>query len=170
MFPTHTPWFSLKILGLSYFSITHDNSLTLYIIRDVLDRVGKWFSHLWGFIIFSKPNLWANKICIPPNQFSFIRMYYYCNNLSIHWFNNQLFILHFFMWFSLFILLYIFRVHTCENYLNSKSYLLCFFFASRIFFYMVSENKVQLQHSWGTWSTKCGKSRYNNTIFKIPFL
>ena len=88
MFPTHPPLFSLHILGLACFSIIHDNSLMILLIREVLDWFGKCFSPLWGFIIFGKSDLWASMICLPPTQFSFIRMYYYCNNQSIHLINN----------------------------------------------------------------------------------
>ena len=58
-------------------------------ICEFLDRFGKCFSHLWGFIIFGKFDLWARMSCLPPTQFSFIRMYYYCNNQSSIWLINQ---------------------------------------------------------------------------------
>ena len=72
--------------------------------------------------------------CLTPTQFSFVRMYYYCNNQSIksliqypiiHWITSLV--------FSLFILLSIFLEHTCENYLSSKIYLLWLFFTQGSF-------------------------------------
>ena len=106
----------------------------------------------YWFIIFSKPDLCASMSCLPPTQFSFISMYYYYNNQSSIWLINQfiesIINIHWItsIVFSLFILLSIFLVHTCENYLCSKIYL-CFLFASRFYFYMISEQQF-LHRTW----------------------
>ena len=124
-------------------------------IHEILEIFRKCFSHLWGFIIFGKSDLWASMSCLTPTQFSFVRMYYYCNNQSIksliqypiiYWITSLV--------FNLFILLYILLVHTCENYLSSKINLICLFFASRLYFYMVSE----LQFIHGIIAQSCSSS------------
>ena len=68
LWQTHPPWFSLHVPWLVIFSFTHHTSLMIYPIHDLLDWFGKCFSHLWGFIIFSKLALWASMSCLLSNS------------------------------------------------------------------------------------------------------
>ena len=87
LFPTHPSWISFHFIGLACFSISLEKSLMLLLIREVLEWFGKWFSHLWGFIIFSLSMIYELAMSfLPSTQISFIRMYYHCNNINYHLF------------------------------------------------------------------------------------
>ena len=130
MLPTHPPWFSLHIPGLECFSIIHDNSHIIYIICEVLDWLGKFFSHLWWTIIFSEfifLSLMSCLLChsiLPMRDVLF--MYAIIHHYSMEGY-TPIFISSF-MWFSLYYSLY-FPVYACENYLSRKIYFMCFFLA-----------------------------------------
>ena len=132
--PTHPPWFSLHFPRLACLSITLDNSLMLLLICEVLDWFGKWFSHLWGFIIFGKSTFLRFMSCLHTTWFYLWGMYYLCTLLFIliQWKDTlQYSSLHSYDSFSF--LLSIFLVYACENYLSIKIYLLCFFLSSMIY-------------------------------------
>ena len=102
--------------GLTCFSITLDNSLILLLIHEVLDWFGKWFSQLWGFIIFSKSIFLRLMSCLQYNSILPLRdalfIYTIIHHYSMEGY-TPIFISSF-MWFDLFPSLYFSRVCLCE--------------------------------------------------------
>ena len=97
------------------------------LIREVLDRFGKCFSHLWGLLYFGKSSFFIFMSCLHTTRFSYegcnIYLHYYSSffNGRIHT-NIHLFI-HVIqsLFFSLVFLCMLVRI------LSSKIYFLCFF-------------------------------------------
>ena len=99
-------------------------------ISEVLHKFGKFFSHLWGFIIFSKSALWDSMSCLLSNSILPLKDVLFMNTKLINntwkyiWNILQSFFTS--LVFSLIIPLSIFLVHACEKYLVARS-LFCIF-------------------------------------------
>ena len=127
LFRTHPPLVFLHFLGLAFFFHLLDKSLMIFSTHEVLDRFGKWFSHLWGFLYFGKSSFLSFMSCLHTNRFSYegctIYVHYYSSliNGRIHT-NIHLFI-HVIqsLFFSLFFLCMLVRI------LSRKIYFQCFF-------------------------------------------
>ena len=112
--------------------------------REVLDRFGKCFSHLWGFLYLGKSSFLSFMSWLHTTQFSFegctIYVHYYSSlfngriHINIHLFIHVIQSLFFFIFF----LCMLVRI------LSSKIYFVCFLLASLLislicYFYMVLE-------------------------------
>ena len=145
MLSTHPPWLSLRILGLTCFSITLDNSLMILLICEVLDWFGICFSHLWWFIIFGKSTFLRFMSCLHTNQFLYEVCTIYVNYYS-SLFNEMIHInIHLFihvipsLFFSLFFFCMLVRI------LSKKIYFLCFFLASlliELIYYLYIDSNI----------------------------
>ena len=108
LFPTHPSWLSLHFPGLAFVSISLDKSLMIFLIREVIDWFGKFFSHLWGFIIFGKSTFLSFMSCLHTTRFYYegctIYVHYYSSLFKMEGY-TPIFISSF-MWFCLFSSLY----------------------------------------------------------------
>ena len=108
LFPTHPPLVFLHFIVLACFSISLDKSLMIFLIYEVLDSFGKCFSHIWGFIIFSKTIFLSLMSCLQYNSILPMRdvlfIYITIHHYSVEGY-NPIFISSF-MWFNFYSSLY----------------------------------------------------------------
>ena len=103
----------------------HSSSLTHALANSWLRHwFGKCISHLWGFIIFSKSNLWASMNCLLKNSILPLKdvLFMYTMLINNTWKYIWNILQSFFtsLMFSLIIPLFIFLAHACEKYLVAR--------------------------------------------------
>ena len=147
MLPTHPPWFSFHFRGLACFSITLNNSLMIFLIREVLNWFGNCFITYGCLSYFGKSTFLSFMSCLHTTRFfsyegCTIYVHYYSSlfNGRIH--TNIHLCIHVIqsLFFSLIFLCMLVRI------LSSNIYFLSFFLASLLialiyYFYMVSDQQ-----------------------------